>query len=76
MIIKAIQGQNPEKTFREYTVTMRFQYPAWDEKDGIQYPIRAASKSDACAAARRQAYNDGHLCGGKGRVTFSAKEAE
>ncbi len=58
-----------------FDVTMRFQYPAWDEVDGIMYRlIEADCKSEANAMARRLADQDGHLVGGKGRVTFSACE--
>ena len=54
---------------------MRFQYPAWDEVDGLVYQdIQAATKAEAYAVARRMADNDGHLHGGKGRVTFTATE--
>ncbi|PBV09266.1 hypothetical protein CJU35_05275 [Pseudomonas aeruginosa] len=60
---------------KSFDVTMRFQYPAWDEVDGIVYrSIEADSKSEANAMARRMADQDGHLAGGKGRVTFSASE--
>ena len=59
-----------------YEVTLRFQYPAWDEKNGIPFFVEADSKSDAIKQARREADYCGHLCGGKGRVTFSAKEAQ
>ena len=60
-----------------FNVTIRFQYPAWDELNGITYyDISARSKSEAIKEVRRQAYNDGHVgTGGKGRVTFSAEEA-
>lgn len=62
----------PVKT---YTVRLSFQYPAWDEVDGIEYrDIQADSKSEANAWARRMAEQDGHLCGGKGRATFTATE--
>ncbi len=65
------------KVDSDWTVTLRFQYPAWDEADGIEYrDIRASSKSKANAMARRMASNDGHLCGGKGRVTFFATEQQ
>lgn len=58
-----------------WTVTLRFQYPAWDETAGIVYvDIRAVSKAAANAIVRRMAYNDGHLHGGKGRVAFTARE--
>ena len=63
------------KDARMWSVTMRFQYPSWDEIDGIVYrDIRAESKAEANARARRMAADDGHLHGGKGRVTFSATE--
>lgn len=56
-----------------WDVRLTFQYPAWDEHDGLWYPsIEANSKSEANAIARRQADIDGHLCGGKGRVSFKA----
>lgn len=59
--------------FQDYTVTLRFQYPAHDERDGIPFEVNARSKSEAVKDARRQADRDGHLCGGKGRVTFKAE---
>jgi len=63
------------KSEQTWTVTMRFQYPAWGEVDGIVYQeITAATKAEANAAARRMADNDGHLHGGKGHVTFTANE--
>ena len=56
-----------------WTVTLRFQFPAWDEVDGLEYrDIRASSKANANAIARRMSGNDGHLGSGKGRVTFTA----
>lgn len=61
-----------QKTFK---VLLRFQHPAWDEVDGIAYPdIGADTKAAASAQARRMAEIDGHLSGGKGRVTFTAIE--
>lgn len=60
-----------------WDVTLRFEHPAWDEKDGIQYKgIQAQSRAKANWQARQQAYRDGHLYGGKGRVYFSARPAE
>jgi hypothetical protein len=60
---------------RLWSVTMRFQFPAWDEVNGITYSdIYASGKAKANAIARRQAWDDGHLCGHKGRVTFTATE--
>lgn len=60
---------------RLWNVNLTFQYPAWDEKNGIEYrDIEAVGKGEANAIARRRAYDDGHLCGGKGRATFTATE--
>jgi len=68
------QISKPE--IKNYTVTMRFQFPAWDEVNGITFDEQARSKADAVKYARRQADRDGHLCGGKGRVSFKAEECE
>lgn len=54
-----------------YAVLMTFQHPAWDEKRGIEYLIRADSKANACKYARRRADDDGH----SGRRFFKAVEA-
>jgi hypothetical protein len=62
-----------EASKKEWDVRLSFQYPAWDETDGIWYRgISAKSKSEANAYARRQADRDGHLGSGKGRATFTA----
>ena len=56
-----------------WDVRITFQYPTWDQVDGIVYrSIMASGKSAANAAARRMASDDGHLCGGRGRVSFTA----
>lgn len=68
-------GLRPRKIGSTYTVTLRFQYPAWDEKDGIVYEIEARTKAEAIRYARSQARNDGHTQTGKGRYTFTAEEA-
>jgi len=46
-----------------YEVTCRFQYPAWDEKEGITITVAANSKSEAIRRARTRFYNDGHTVG-------------
>lgn len=57
-----------------FQVTIRFQFPAWDEVRGIEYEIEASSKSEAIKRARYEARRDGHLpCTGKGRATLSAQ---
>lgn len=63
------------KTGNTYSVTLRFQCPAWDEKDGIVYEVEARTKAEAISYARSQARNDGHAQTGKGRYTFTAEEA-
>lgn len=64
------------KPVRQWNVRLRFEYPAWDETDGILFEgIRARTKAEANADARSQASRDGHLHGGKGRVWFSAVES-
>jgi hypothetical protein len=61
----------------KYLVTLRFRFPAWDEKNGIPYEVEASSKSDAIKSVRRQAYNDGHTVGQKATdITFTATEIE
>jgi hypothetical protein len=48
-----------------YTVTLRFQYPAWDERNGLTYEgIEAKTKADAIKQARRQAEYDGNAGSG------------
>jgi hypothetical protein len=60
-------------TRKEYSVTLRFQFPAWDEKSGIEFRVSTTSKRDAIAAARHLAERDGHVpARGKGRATFTA----
>lgn len=59
----------------EYLVTLRFQYPAWDEANGIAIYVTADSKAEAIDRARRDARRDGHTpATGKGRATFTATE--
>jgi hypothetical protein len=59
-----------------YRVTIRYQFPSWNETDGIGYTVEALSKSDAIKQVRRQATRDGHIGNvvGKGRITLSATE--
>lgn len=58
---------------RYYRVRLRFQYPGWDEVNGIPFVVYAATPRDAIARARRQADRAGHLCGGSGRVSFKCE---
>jgi len=63
------------KPLKTFDVVMRFEYPAWDERDGIAYPgICAASKADANKQARLMAERDGHAIRSRGRYTFTATE--
>lgn len=63
-------------TDRTFIVTLRHQFPAWDEVTGIDFEVQAASKSEANAEAKRQAERDGFLMTGKGRATFTAVEID
>lgn len=59
--------------YRDYTVTLRFQFPAWDEMDGIPFHLSARNKSEAVRQTRKLAARDGHTpARGKGRATFTA----
>lgn len=71
---RSAAGRPPLK---EWDVTMHFQYPAWDEVNGILYRgISARTKSEANKAAASQAFSDGHAVGGRGRYWFTAVEAD
>ncbi len=59
-----------------YDVRLTFQYPAWDEVDGIVFTVDADCKAKAVKYARYEADRAGHLCGGKGRVSFKATESD
>lgn len=59
--------------YKQYEVALRFQFPAWDEQDGIPFRIVATTKAEAVLEARRQAQHDGHIpCRGKGKYRFKA----
>jgi hypothetical protein len=61
----------------EYTVTLRFRFPAWDEKKGIRFNVESDTKADAIKQARRLAEMFGHTpAKGKGRTSFVAHKAE
>jgi len=61
---------------RLYRVTLRKQFPAWDERNGIVFEVEARSKADAVKSARYEAYNGGHTGSGCGRCWFKAVEAD
>ncbi|MBP5947877.1 hypothetical protein [Pseudomonas sp. P9(2020)] len=66
---------DPLPVKKTFNVTMRFQYPAWNEIDGVLFEgIEADTKSDANEEARRRASSNELLGWGKGRVTFTATE--
>lgn len=61
----------------DFTVTLQFQFPSWDEKEGIEFQVSAQTKRDAVTKAKRMSERDGHTpCVGKGRVTFTASPVE
>lgn len=79
-IALGIRQPEPAKAARAepktYNVLMTFECPAWDEVDGIRYDgIIASSKAEANQRARRQAMDDGHAVGNRGRYWFTATEA-
>lgn len=60
--------------YKLFNVVLRFEHPAWDEVNGLEYPnVSARSKSEANKIARAQAYDDGHTVGR--RAWFTATEA-
>lgn len=61
---------------KNFKVTMTFQFPAWDEVNGIEYLMTGNTKADAVKSARRQAENDGHAVGGRGKYWFRAVETD
>jgi len=75
------QGQSSpagteDRQMTEYRVTLRFQFPAWNEKSGIPFLVHARNKSEAIKYAKRQAERDGHIGGhaaGSGRASFKAE---
>lgn len=72
------EEEAPEEAIPErktFNVTMRFQYPALGEEEGVSFnDIEADSKREANEEARRQANSNDLLGWGKGRVTFAATE--
>jgi hypothetical protein len=64
------------KIYGSYVVLMTFQFPAWDETDGIRIAVYASSKADAVKRARRKADDAGHMGSNNGgRKTFRVIEA-
>ena len=63
---------------KNYLVTLRYQHPAWDERDGLTYTVEAEGKAQAIRRARRQAEADGNAGTGlnRGRQTWSAVETD
>jgi len=60
----------------EFRVTLTFQFPAWDEINGLDFFVIAPTKAKAIEAARRAARRDGHIpATGKGRSSFRAEVA-
>ena len=64
---------------KTYVVTVRYQFPAWNDKRGIESePVQANSKKEAIAIARRQLDRYGLIgiavC--KGLQWLSAREVD
>ena len=65
------RGSEMDKQYQNYTVTMSFKFPSWDEREGYEYTCYASSKADAIKQARRRASDDGHM----GQRSFRAAVA-
>ncbi|AFU87449.1 hypothetical protein CcrMagneto_gp279 [Caulobacter virus Magneto] len=62
---------------KSYSVHMRFEYPGWSYVDGITYEgMLGRTKAEAIRNARAEAFADGHLGVGQGRVWFKATEED
>lgn len=60
--------------YKVYTVSVRKQFPAWDEVNGYTLPgIQAKSKREACAIVRDRFVRGGHIA--EGRMYVSAVES-
>lgn len=58
----------------EFKVTVTFQHPAHDERNGIEYRTFARNKAQANRNIRRQASDDGHTTGR--RAYFKAQQID
>lgn len=59
-----------------FTVILRFQYPSWDERNGVRFEVRARTKNEAIKYAKVQAERAGYIGGhaaSVGRATFKAE---
>lgn len=68
--------RGPMSEYKNYIVTLRKQFPAWDEVNGIEFEVTAQSKADAIYSARRLASDAGHTGSNIGRYWFKAVEVE
>ena len=62
---------------KNFLVTLKFQFPAWDEKNGVSFEVRARTKNEAIKYSKVQAERAGYIGGhvvGAGRATFKAQE--
>jgi len=73
----AVRSKQRSSEVKSWVVTMRFEHPAWDERDGIVYRgVFGRTRAEANRAAARMATGDGHACGGRGRYWFTAVEEQ
>lgn len=74
-VVSVAKAKKP--AMKVYNVLLTFEYPAWDEKEGILYrDICGSSKKDAIAQVRRMASDDGHAVGGRGKYWLKAIDNE
>ena len=60
-------------TQTNYIVTATVRYPAYDERDGIRFYVRATSKAEAIKSARRQNRRGGQVHSQNGPATWRAE---
>lgn len=71
--LRRMPSKAASAVLNSWNVKLNFQYPSWDEINGIDYlEVIAESKSKAIARVRRQASDDGHAVSGRGCYWFTA----
>ena len=48
-------------------------YPTWDQKNGVEWPVKASSKSEAIRKVRAGLKNEMWWGSDAGRITYSAR---
>lgn len=61
---------------KNFAVHVRFQFPAWNEKDGYTMVVSARSKKEATRIARREWSDDGTIGSEHGLTWLKATETD